>query len=93
VSRWRCGNGECKRQTSTEQLPEIAALSHFEAGGSLNSFSYLATAPADDRENGYAPACCRPSSTVFEEDPPQRPIGKIERSKACAKLGCVECSG
>jgi len=25
VSGWRCGNGECKRQTSTEQLTEIAA--------------------------------------------------------------------
>ncbi len=51
MSRWRCRNGDCERQTFADQLPELLLLTHVGPGGLLNSFSFLATVLAAFRES------------------------------------------
>ena len=52
VSRWRCLNRECERETFTDQLPEIVCLTLGGPNESLNLFIFSATALVAGRENG-----------------------------------------
>ena len=53
VSRWRCLNRECERETFTDQLPEIVCPHARRTQRIvLNLFIFSATALVAGRENG-----------------------------------------